>query len=416
MTPMTPMLRRRTLLSWGLSSFALTAATAATGGRATAAPSPAQAYGAYVMGYFTESPDMLGAAYALHLAVSEDGLHWTPLNQNQPVATPTEGTGGLRDPFVLRRQDGGFVVLATDLLGTDFTQPNQYIHAWDSADLTAFTGYRRLRMHDMDTHTWAPEAFWDEGRGEYGIVYSANSGGRDGFWVNYTTDFVTVGEPQLFFDPGFNVLDATMHLGADGTNYLYYKSFSDGLLYGARADGLDPRAFDDGTYTDGVIQGSGIEAPIVVRANDREEWFLWGDSFSPVNGELYAWSSGDIGAGGGWTPLSKAEFTQPLNAKHPTIAPLTAAEHAALLQAWGAPEWNRLKSFNHPDRLVRHADLAARIDPYPFDPYADGQWRLVAGLAAAEGISFRSVNFPSSYLRRQADGAVALAEDDGTTA
>ncbi len=330
------MVSRRTLLSSGLVAVA-GGGVLGSAGRASAAPS----YAGYVMGYFTESPARTADNYGLHLAVSTNGLDWTPLNQNNPVVIPTAGTRGLRDPFIQRKQDGTFVVLATDLSGTDFTQPNQYIHAWDSADLRSFTGYRRLRMHTMNTHTWAPEAFWDASRGQYGIIYSANSGGRDGFWVNYTADFVTVSAPQLFFDPGFNVLDATMHLGG-GTNYLYYKSFADGRLYGARSGTLNPRSFDRGTYTGGVVSG-GIEAPIVVKANDRNEWFLWGDSFSPVNGELYVWRSGDIG-GGAWTPLTKAQYSQPLNAKHPTITPITATEHAGLLSRWGAPAWNRITS------------------------------------------------------------------------
>ncbi|MGW2620271.1 alpha-L-arabinofuranosidase, partial [Streptomyces sp. NPDC001500] len=54
---------------------------------------------AYVMAYFTESTTMLEANYGLHLAVSRDGLQWMPLNQNNPVVTPTEGALGLRDPF-----------------------------------------------------------------------------------------------------------------------------------------------------------------------------------------------------------------------------------------------------------------------------------------------------------------------------
>ncbi|OLF16351.1 glycoside hydrolase family 43 protein [Actinophytocola xanthii] len=397
-------LRRRTLLAGGLATAALARAGVGNG---TAAAAPGDA--AYVMGYFTESPNRLGDRYALHLAISTDGLNWTPLNGNNPVATPTAGTGGLRDPFIMRKQTGGFVVLATDLNGTDFTQQNQYIHAWDSADLRSFTGYRRLRMHTMPTHTWAPEAFWDAARGSYGIIYSANSGGRDGFWVNYTTDFVSVGSPQLFFDPGFNVLDGTVHLG-NGVNYLYYKSFVDGRLYGARSSTLNPRSFT--TYTGGVVSG-GIEAPIIVKANDRNEWFLWGDSYSPVNGELYAWRSGDISQDA-WSALTKAQYTQPLNAKHPTICPITAAEHAALLSRWGAPDWNRVKSFNFPDRLVRHADNVGRIDPYPFDPYQDSQWRLVPGLADPAGVSFRSVNYPDRYLRH-ANYAVGLAANDGST-
>ncbi|WP_033437879.1 glycoside hydrolase family 43 protein [Saccharothrix sp. NRRL B-16314] len=395
------MLQRRTFLAGGLSAVALTGAS-----RLTAQAAPGDS--AYVMGYFTESPSKLADRYALHLAVSTDGLTWTPLNQNNPVATPTAGTGGLRDPFIMRKQGGGFVVLATDLTGTDFTRQNQYIHAWDSADLRSFTGYRRLKMHSMPTHTWAPEAFWDAARGQYGIVYSANSGGRDGIWVNYTTDFVNVGSPQLFFDPGFNVLDATVHVGG-GTNFLYYKSFADGRLYGARSGTLNPRSFT--TYTSGVVNG-GIEAPIVVKANDRNEWWLWGDSFSPVNGELYAWRSGDVNSNG-WTPLTKAQYTQPLNAKHPTICPITATEHANLLSRWGTPAWNRIKSYNFPDHLIRHADNAARIDPYPFDPYQDSQWRLVPGLASSSGVSFRSVNFPDRYLRH-AGYVVGLAADDGS--
>ncbi|MEO6085236.1 MAG: glycoside hydrolase family 43 protein, partial [Umezawaea sp.] len=375
---------------------------------ALAAPGDA----AYVMGYFTESPSKTADRYALHLAVSTDGLNWTPLNQGNPVATPTAGTQGLRDPFIMRKQSGGFVVLATDLKGTDFSRQNQYIHAWDSADLRSFTGYRRLKMHSMPTHTWAPEAFWDAARGQYGILYSANSGGRDAFYVNYTTDFVTVSAPQLFFDPGFNVLDATVHVG-NGTNYLYYKSFTDGRLYGARSSTLNPRGFDRGTYTAGVVNG-GIEAPIVVKAHDRDEWWLWGDSFSPVNGELYAWRSGNVNADA-WSPLTKAQYTQPLNAKHPTICGITATEHDNLLSRWGAPTWNRIKSYNFPDHLIRHSGNTGRIDPYPFDPYQDSLWHLVPGLASSSGVSFRSFNLPDRYLRNSGS-VVGLAANDGSSA
>jgi len=85
-------------------------------------------YSGYASVYFKESPDMSGADYNLNLAVSSDGLEWVPLNQNNPVAKPTQGSTGLRDPFVLRKQTGGFVVIATDLKGTDWNYQSQYIH------------------------------------------------------------------------------------------------------------------------------------------------------------------------------------------------------------------------------------------------------------------------------------------------
>lgn len=120
----------------------LGAMAALTASFAIGTPSARAASGsAYVMGYFTESPNGLGSDYGLHLAVSADSLQWTPLNQNNPVVTPTGGTGGLRDPFILRKQDGTFVVLATDLKGTDWSLQSQYIHVWDSTDLRSFTGY-----------------------------------------------------------------------------------------------------------------------------------------------------------------------------------------------------------------------------------------------------------------------------------
>ena len=361
---------------------------------------------AYLMAYFTESPNMVGADYGLHLAVSRDGLNWTPLNQNNPVVTPTEGDLGLRDPFVFRKQDGTFVVVATDLKGTNFGRNSQYLHVWDSTNLTGFTGYRRVRMHTFaNTHTWAPTAFWDAARGQYGIVYSANSGG-DVFMVNYTSDFRTVSSPQVFFSPGFGVLDGDIVVDG-GTTYLYYKNLSNGNLYGARSSTGTPNSFT--TYTAGLRQGNAIEAPLLQKTNEGG-WRLWGDSFSPVNSDYYAWSSTNTTT---WTVLNQRDYTPPLNAKHGSMVGITDAEHNAVVARWGLPNWVRLKSSNLPDRVVRHADNVARLDPYPFDPYQDQLWRMVPGLADPAGVSFQSVNVPDRYLRHYSY-ALRLDPNDNT--
>jgi non-reducing end alpha-L-arabinofuranosidase len=395
--------RRRALALLAVLSTVLTGAAVLSG------PGPAFAANtAYVMAYFTESPQMQAANYGLHLAVSQDGLNWTPLNQNNPVATPTAGTLGLRDPYVFRKQDGTFVVLATDLNGTDFTQNSQYLHVWDSTNLTSFTGYRRIRMHTLNTHTWAPTAFWDAARGQYGIVYSANNG-SDVFMVNYTTDFRTVSAPQVYFSPGFGVLDGDIVVDG-GTTYLYYKNLSTGQLYGARSATGAPNSFS--TYTSGLRQGNAIEAPLLVKPNEGTGWRLWGDSFSPVNSDYYAWSSTNVG-GNAWTALNQRDYTPPLNAKHGSIVGITAAEYSALVTRWGTPNWVRLKSSNLPDSYVRHAGYVGRLDPYPFDPYQDQMWRLVPGLADSAGVSFQSVNVPTRYLRHSGF-AMRLDPNDGT--
>lgn len=381
----------------------------------TLQPTSARAatYAGYVSVYFTESPDGTGADYGLHLAVSADGLHWTPLHQNRPVVTPTLGTTGLRDPFILRTQDGTFVVMATDLKGTDWTRQSRSLHIWDSQDLTTFSNYRLLTVHSMATHSWAPEAFWDASRNAYAILYSSvDSSGHNVIMVDYTTDFTTITSgPAVFFDPGYDAIDATMTVGVDGVNYLYFKDNTNGVLLGARSTTLDPGSFT--IFTAPITPGRGVEAPEVVPSiSTPGTYYLWGDTWSP-NGRFFAWQSDDL-ASGTWTALSDRAYTQPLNSKHAGYTPITATEMSGLLSAWGSPTWRRIKSYNHPDRFWRHDDSGGRIDSYPFDPYLDSEWTIVPGLADSAGVSFQSVNRPTMYLRRSSDQLV-LAADDATT-
>ncbi|MEW2138922.1 glycoside hydrolase family 43 protein [Streptomyces sp. NPDC005409] len=397
---------RRTILGLAAATpLAMTGILSFGAGTAHAADS------AYVMCYFTESNDLgAGTDYGLHLAVSRDALEWTPLNQNNPVAIPTSGALGLRDPFILRRQDGTFVVLATDLKGTDWGYNSQYIHVWDSVDLRTFTGYRRLKLHDMATHSWAPESFWDAGRGQYAVLYSAaNASGHNVIMVNYTSDFVTASAPQVFFDPGYDAIDANMTVGVGGVNYMYFKDNGQGKLLGTKSTSLSPGSF---TVFGTPTSHGGTEAPTIVKSPTSNTWYMWGDTYTP-NGVFYAWQTSDL-ASGTWTALDQKTYTQPLNSKHCGITTIAAAEYDNLLAKWGAPAWNRLKSYNFPDRYVRHADNVGRIDPYPFNPYTDSLWKLVPGLADSSAVSFQSVNNPTHYLRHY-NYELRLDVNDGTS-
>jgi hypothetical protein len=280
----------------------------------------------WIMCYFTENPNN----YDLHLAYSTDALHWTALNNGAAVAHPTSGKQGLRDPFILKKQDGTFVVMATDMNGTDFVNgTSPYIHIWDSADLCTFSNYRWVRMTSTNMHAWAPEAFYDSSRGQYAILWSGNSN-YNKIYVNYTTDFRNVGTEQVYFDPGFSVLDADVITGS--TNYLYYKRESDNRLYGSKSASLNPGSFNNGTYTSGLLQGNAIEAPELVP--NGSTWYLYGDSYSPTNGVLYVWKTTNIG-GNSWSALSRGSYQQPPSAKHPGIVAVSADQMTKILARWG---------------------------------------------------------------------------------
>jgi len=50
----------------------------------------------------------------MHLCWSLDGLKWTALNNDKPVVTSSMSTKAIRDPAILRKEDGTFVLMYTD--------------------------------------------------------------------------------------------------------------------------------------------------------------------------------------------------------------------------------------------------------------------------------------------------------------
>jgi hypothetical protein len=74
--------------------------------------------------------------------------------------------------------------------------------------------------------------------------------------------------------------------------------------------------------------------------------------------------------------------------------------------------YNRLKSYNFPDRYIRHSNFVGRIDQN-ITPVDDSKWKIVPGLADAGCISFESVNYPGYYLRHS-NYELVLNRDDGS--
>lgn len=157
----------------------------------------------------------------LHLAYSEDGHTFTALNDGQPLLAPTVGEQQLmRDPSITRGPDGRFhMVWTTGWSGTTIG----YAH---SADLIHWSEQRATRPFpdSVDVRNcWAPEIYYDAASDQFVVVWASTIQGRfpetlgeghDGLnhrlYAVTTADFDRISDPQLFYEPGFQVIDGAL--------------------------------------------------------------------------------------------------------------------------------------------------------------------------------------------------------------
>lgn len=158
----------------------------------------------------------------LHLAYSEDGFNWIPLNNNEAFLKPTAGKDKLmRDPCIIKGGDGKFHMVWT------VSWNEQGIGYAHSPDLRNWSEqqYIPVMEHEPEARNcWAPELYYDKEDEQYLIYWATTIPGRfpetdstgdDGYnhrmYYTTTKDFQTFSETKLLYDHGFNVIDATIH-------------------------------------------------------------------------------------------------------------------------------------------------------------------------------------------------------------
>jgi predicted GH43/DUF377 family glycosyl hydrolase len=157
----------------------------------------------------------------LHLAYSLDGYNWESLNQNRSFLSPTAGKDKLmRDPCIIRGGDGRFHMVWTvswNEKGIGYASSDDLIH-WSEQK------YIPVMEHEEDARNcWAPEAVYDSKTKTYLIFWATTITGRfpetqstedNGYnhrmYYVTTKDFKSFSETGLFYEPGFNVIDATI--------------------------------------------------------------------------------------------------------------------------------------------------------------------------------------------------------------
>lgn len=183
----------------------------------------------YLFCYFTgNEPERERICFA----VSDDGFNFKPLNKGMPVVKQNKGTLCMRDPYLLRGEDGCFYIIATDMKSSLGWCSNHGIVTWKSNDLINWYDETAIDFHQFDEtknadKIWAPEAMYDEERGEYFVYYSVNNTDDNmalSIWYSYTKDFKTFTNPKPLFAPksGMDAIDADI-VKINGRYYMAYK-------------------------------------------------------------------------------------------------------------------------------------------------------------------------------------------------
>ena len=322
-----------------------------------------------------------------------DALAWNVLNDGYPVIESTEGTEGLRDPFIIRSQEGDkFYMIATDLkidgLAGGFTTAqisgSRYLEIWESTDLVNWGEQRHVEVSSIYAgNTWAPEAFFDDETGKYVVYWASNlydepnPANRGGVTYNrmmysLTEDFIHFTEPEIWIDVDQGNGNGTIDVSSAKEGDWYYRVYKDesdmtlrqekSKTFLAKHNGESalPGTHDDENrwslivdkFAAGLPNGAGGtfrqgEGPSIFPANPGDvngyEWYVWIDQpdyhGGPNHYVPFATEKSLAETGGDdWVPVAdKLIETLPENAdggkpRHGTVIPITRSEYQGVLE------------------------------------------------------------------------------------
>ncbi|MEH6679074.1 MAG: prolyl oligopeptidase family serine peptidase [Sediminicola sp.] len=167
----------------------------------------------------------------LHLAYSTDGYHWEPLRNDTSFLVPRVGKDKLmRDPCIIRGGDGNYHMVWT-VSWTD--KGIGYASSKNLIDWTPQQFIPVMAEEGGTRNAWAPEITYDEKNDQYMIYWASTVTGKfpetasreeNGYnhrmYYTTTRDFKTYGPTKLLYEPGFNVIDASIR--AEGGEFIMF--------------------------------------------------------------------------------------------------------------------------------------------------------------------------------------------------
>jgi hypothetical protein len=276
----------------------------------------------------------------LHVALSTDGRHWTPLNGNKPILEQQ-----MRDPYVRQGPDGLWRILATgagrlpdrEKVGPScLYMTSKDLITWQFESPLPLMKDVRSDSGTLARNIWAPEWFYDAKTKEYVLIWSSSfqdAGWKQSrLWYSKTRDWKTFTAAKVFFAPPYSVIDGTL-LEDKGTYYLFHKEEEFGVQTGERrsirvavSKKLEgPYSLIEGPLNKGQIVPVITEGPTVMKDPLKPGWLLlydycmtnrFGASYSP---DLIHWNV-------------EEDVSFPSEARHGCVSLLTPEQARTLLK------------------------------------------------------------------------------------
>lgn len=300
-------------------------------------------YIGYLFVYFIGESEMGEQVY---FSLSRDGLHWEDLNDGNPVLLSTVGEKGVRDPFILRSEEGDrYYIIATDLRiaggkGWNWavTKASRSVVIWESEDLMHWSKEALVEVGIQDAGcVWAPEAIYDRKNQDYMMFWASNvkeegdSAPKQRIYCSKTKDFRGFSKAVKYIERENHVIDTTI-VEEDGW---FYRISKDETTKNIRMDkGQD---LVNGPFVPvpalELERITGVEGPCAFRLNDNGQWCLMIDRFLTDGGYLplvtNSLESGEFGV------LDQSSYHMGETKKrHGSVLRLTQKEYDTLLNRY----------------------------------------------------------------------------------
>lgn len=334
-------------------------------------------FGGYLFAYFEGGGDK-NLQEQLRFAVSEDARNWYALNDNRPIiaSDSISQSGGIRDPHILRGEDGCYYIVATDMfVAKDGWKENPGIVLMKSKDLVNWTHGKVVLAKDFSKNfgdaywVWAPQTIYDRKAKKYMVYFTLQRNDRKTLITYYAyanKDFTGFeSEPKVLFSAKYGSIDNDI-IYKDGLYHLFYKGntkdengkeYINGIKQ-ATSKSLKGPWKEDSKYLDTYagtkthVEGSGV-----FKLNEKDEYVLMYDLYSSgryeyqTSKDLFNFTS---------KPLS---FRKNFFPRHGTVMSVTAEELERMQQKWGYVLTHEFESNGNPIIRDKHtADPAVLVE------------------------------------------------------